>query len=308
MNQLRIHTGRLVQGFILMGFSVFLIKLFGTGEIRKLVSSNMTVLLGITLILLIVMTFYTLLTSYTREGICDHPDHHHDHDHDHESTPKKGWVLFLVPILLGLLVPVQALGTSMMNSGLYAQAPTKAPVPVNKQPTTAASPNSAASEKVDLSKVPKVELKDFPKPPKPVPGSVLPVNQVMENILVAPEYYFNQRYKIQGFVYHPPGWAQNRMVLMRYVMVHCAADTMPVGLTVEMDGADKYINDTWLEIDGTVLTRRVPEADKVSPVAWYYGYDEKPTLIPNAIKTIPEPKDPYVYPNIQTVDLTSGVK
>jgi uncharacterized repeat protein (TIGR03943 family) len=304
VNQLQIHTGRLVQGLILLGFSVFLSKLFGTGEIHKLVSPKMTALLGITLVLLIVMTLYTLIASYTHKSNCDH----HDHEHDHESKPKKGWVLFLVPILLGVMVPVQSLGTSMMNSGMYAKPQTKTAVQVDKQPTEAASSDSTAMEKVDLSKVPKVEMKDYPKPPKPVPGSVLPVNQVMENILIAPEYYFNQRYKFQGFVYHPPGWAQNRMVLMRYVMVHCAADTVPVGLTVEMEGADKYKNDTWLEIDGSVLTRRVPEADKVAPVAWYYGYDEKPTLIPHGVKTIQEPKDPYVYPNMQTVNLTPGVK
>ncbi|WP_200760041.1 hypothetical protein [Effusibacillus dendaii] len=32
MDELRIHTGRFLQGLILLGFTVFLMKLFGTGE------------------------------------------------------------------------------------------------------------------------------------------------------------------------------------------------------------------------------------------------------------------------------------
>ncbi|BCJ88224.1 hypothetical protein skT53_32090 [Effusibacillus dendaii] len=52
------------------------------------------------------------------------------------------------------------------------------------------TPDTPSLDKVDLQKVPKLELKDYPKPPKPASGSSLPLNQSVENILIAPEYYF----------------------------------------------------------------------------------------------------------------------
>ncbi|WP_018133319.1 TIGR03943 family putative permease subunit [Effusibacillus pohliae] len=319
MRRIRLDMGRLAQALILFGFCVFLIKLFQTGEIHKLVSPTMAVLLLITLGVLIVMTIYAAITVFHAADYCSHAHghSHHHHEHEHRSGPRKSWIVFLVPVLLGLAVPTQSLGSSMLNSGLYTTQPARPPALIeNKQTDPGVSPavpqqqtaagSSAASDKVDLSKVPKAEVKGMPLPPKPAPGSRLPLIELESNILLAPEYYFNQRFRFQGLVYHPPGWPDNRLILMRFVMVHCAADTVPLGITVEMKDAAKYPNDTWLEIDGTLSARKWPEIDRVPPVSWYYGYELKPVLIAHSAQKIPEPKDPYEYP--PSINLAGGGK
>ncbi|MGZ4032262.1 MAG: DUF1980 domain-containing protein, partial [Tumebacillaceae bacterium] len=105
MKQSRFDAGRLVQGVILFGFSVYLIKLMETGDIHRLVSPHIAVLLKITLGVLLVMTFYALATIFKKVETCEH-----DHHHDHHPRQRKGWVLLLAPIMLGLCVPTQSLG------------------------------------------------------------------------------------------------------------------------------------------------------------------------------------------------------
>jgi uncharacterized repeat protein (TIGR03943 family) len=237
-----------------------------------LVAPHIAFLLELTLGVLVVMTLYALLTFFTNRSACecDH-DHHHEHNHEHRSNPVS--LLLVVPVVLGLLVPTQALGASMMNNGLQALP------------------------KVDLSKVPRSEdAKYVPKPPKPEEGSELSLYDVAENILIAPEYYFNRSFKFTGFVYHPDGWPSNRMILTRYLITCCVADATPIGITVETKDAAKYKNNSWVEIDGTILTEKIPQLDNIDATSWYNGYPDKPVVFAHSIKQIKEPKDPYIYP------------
>ncbi|GAX90656.1 hypothetical protein [Effusibacillus lacus] len=274
---MNLNIGRFLQAMILTVFVVLLLKLLWTGEIRKLVAPHITLLLQISTGVLIIMAIYVWMNVKTKDHdcSCEH-DPNHSHGHDHQDKPGILWGVLLLPVILGLAVPTQSLGTAMLNSGM--------------------NPKPANVKTVDLASVPRVKVEGMPLPPKPEPGSEVTMYEVMNNILIAPEHYFNQRYRYIGFVYHPVGWPENRMILVRYVMVHCAADVLAVGLTVEAQDAGKYPNDTWVEVDATLSTRKAPEIDEEVPVSWYYGYEEKPVLVAHEIKIIEEPKDPYIYP------------
>jgi len=280
MKRKRFDFGRLLQAVILFGFSIYLIKLFGTGEVHKLVSPHIAALLKLTFGVFVVMTLYTLLTFFTKRSACecDH-DHSHHHAHDHGQLNPVS-LLLVVPVVLGLLVPTQALGVSKMKNGLQTLP------------------------KVDLSKVPREEASYVTKPPKPKEGSELSLADVAENILIAPEYYFNRRFKFTGFVYHPDGWPSNRMILCRYIIACCAADASPIGITVEMKDAAKYKNNSWVQIDGTISTRKIPQLDRIEATNWYYGYPDKPVLFVHTIKQIKEPEDPYLY--LTGMNVTGG--
>ncbi|GIM45144.1 TIGR03943 family protein [Collibacillus ludicampi] len=307
MKSQRLDSGRLLQALILFGFSIYLIKLFETGEIHRLVAPHIAVLLKLTLGVLIVMTLYALFSFFTNRSACECA-HDHDHHHGHTMSPGIVSLLLVVPVALGLLVPTQALGASTMNNGLQALSKESANGSVIKQEkstdTLSSTSHDENNDKVDLSKVPRADMKGIPKPPKPKEGAELSLLDVEANILIAPEYYFNRRFKFTGFVYHPEGWPANRMILCRYLITCCAADATPIGITVETNDASKYKNNSWVEIDGTISTRKIPEADKIAATSWYYGYPNKPVLIGHAIHPIQEPADPYMYP--VTMDITGG--
>jgi putative membrane protein len=322
------QAGRLFQGIILFGFSIYLIKLFGTGEIKRLVAPHIQVLLAVTLGVLLILTFYALATLYRRESHdCWAHDHNHDHDHDHDSRPRLSWLLLSAPVVVGLSFPTQSLGADLLaNTAIkppqpvYQKRAEQAAQPATQQgvipgvnlngmtadapkeantsklpPEQAAAPDPALrpEDRVDLTQIPKEQIDPQYLPPKPVPGSEVSLVDLYSNILIAPEYYFNQRYRYIGFVYHPPGWPTDRFILVRYMISCCAADGIPLGVTVESKDASKYPDNTWLEIDGTLTTRRIPELDKIPPVSWYAVSEHKPVVLAHTLKPIPEPATPY---------------
>lgn len=379
MKQSKFHGGTLVQGVILFGFSVYLIKLLGSGEIYRLVAPYIANLLWITLLCLLVMTFYTLGRIY-RPAEDAHP--HHGQGHSHSLKPNLGWAVLTVPVVIGLVVPTQSLGASMVNTALKSkQSLSTAPIgatamntstgqeqnssqqqassnsstiktpslnssstPATKDgansstnsgtasgtnPSTSGTSSTASNtsgknasgratansgkssvnsvgvstpasgvkpeDLVDLATVVHAEG-DFEKPSRRQAGTDLPLDELMSNILIAPEYYFNQTYQYTGFVYHPPGWPQNRFVLVRYMISCCTADASPLGVTVEAKNANTFNNNQWVEVVGPLSTRQIADANEIVPIAWYQGSDKKPTVVATSVQRIDEPKHPYLNP------------
>lgn len=310
MKRTRFDAGRFVQGVILLGFSLYLIKLFETGDIHRLVSPRIALLLDITLGVLVSMTFFSLATIFAKEKSCGH-DHDHVCEHDHSPPPRKGWLLLVLPIVLGLCVPTESLGTSMLNNSLQVKKELTylASKSQTKNPATNASKTNdtkRSSDLVDLSKVPRQPLQANHKPAKPTPGTELSLLDLWNNLMLTPEYYYNQTYIYSGFVYHPPGWATNRMVLTRYLITCCVADATPIGVTVESPLAAKYADNSWVQLSGPLSTRVIPDASSTVPLSWYQGTDQQPTVLAKTIKPITEPKDPYLYLSSKNKPPTGG--
>lgn len=157
------EAGKVVQGIILFGFALYLIKLLVTGEVYNLLSPLAANLLGVTAGVLVLMSGYCLIPAKSEHAHdCGHDhghghDHHHDHDHascghhhdhnldcghdhDHNPRPKLSWVILAVPLVIGVTMPTQSLGASMINSGLQV-----APITVELENTvTTADPETAA--------------------------------------------------------------------------------------------------------------------------------------------------------------------
>lgn len=312
MKQPRFSIVRFLQGWIMLGFSIYLIKLLLTGDVYKYVAPYFAVLLGITLSVLIVMSFYSLATMYRPAAGCDEHNCEHDHDHDHQHRVQKRWALIIAPVVLGLTVPSQSLGVEMISSGLTTTPPvtqvkgvvmetaagTKTLEPSVLGATEETTPPKNAllptEPKVDLTQIHKEIVPIDQLPPRPEPGSEMSMITLYSNILIAPEYFFNQVYRYQGMVYHPPGWPTDRMILVRYVISCCSADASPIGVTVEHRDAATYKDNAWIEIEGPLLTRAIPGLDEIPPVSWYYGQEQKPVVFARTIKLIEEPATPYL--------------
>lgn len=232
-------------------------------------------------------------------------------------------------MLLGLAVPTQSLGSSMMSSGLQvapaqvqlinevpaedtAQAKTNTTNTNTNSTATSATPQQtaasaqpqkqeevkplgsvgASSYKTDFTKVPRAK---GPMPEKPQPGKELKMNDMAAGIAVAPEFYYEQRFKFVGMVFRPEGFPENRFILLRYMIAHCSADSTAIGLVVETKDASKYQNDQWVEVNATITLQKAPDFDQLAPIAWFQGYPYKPMLIGHDVQTIEAPKYPYLY-------------
>ena len=98
-----------------------------------------------------------------------------------------------------------------------------------------------------------------------------------------PDAYAGQKAKVQGFVVYPKELPQDYLLLSRFVITCCAADAYPVSLPVKLSQSrDTYKPDTWLEIEGQMMTADLAGKRQLAIAA-------------KTLKPIPEPKNPYDY-------------
>ncbi|WP_016949065.1 TIGR03943 family protein [Anabaena sp. PCC 7108] len=103
------------------------------------------------------------------------------------------------------------------------------------------------------------------------------------NVYPEPDAYTGQKVKVQGFVIHPPELEKDHLILARFVITCCAADVYPAGLPVKVpDNNQQYPADTWLEVEGQMITETVANKRQL-------------TIKANSLKKIPQPKNPYSY-------------
>ncbi|WP_353931188.1 TIGR03943 family protein [Okeanomitos corallinicola TIOX110] len=103
------------------------------------------------------------------------------------------------------------------------------------------------------------------------------------NVYPEPDDHAGKKVKVQGFVIHPPELDQEHLVLARFVITCCAADAYPVGLPVQLpDSRDKYPPDSWLEVEGQMITENVANKRQL-------------TIKATSLQEIPQPKNPYSY-------------
>jgi uncharacterized repeat protein (TIGR03943 family) len=103
------------------------------------------------------------------------------------------------------------------------------------------------------------------------------------NVYPEPDAYTGQKVKVQGFVIHPPEFSKEYLFLARFIITCCAADAYPAGLPVKLSGSrDQYPPDTWLEIEGQMITDTILGKRHL-------------TIEAKSLQKIPQPKNPYSY-------------
>ena len=108
------------------------------------------------------------------------------------------------------------------------------------------------------------------------------------NVYPEPDEYKEQAVDVSGFMIHPPDLPENYVLISRFILTCCAADAYPVGLPVQLDSEGlkgdriQYPADQWFRVQGIMGTREI-------------NGDRRLTILPTAIESIEEPKNPYDY-------------
>ena len=176
----------------------------------------------------------------------------------HITLFPKGWssLLLLISAILGLLITPQMFGAqTALQRGL-----------TESLPVTRAQPQ------------------EFRTAIQPEDRSLIDWIRLL-NLNPEPDSYKGQKAKVTGFVVYPPNLPENYIWLGRFVLTCCAADAYPVGLPVllpENNFRTNYTQDSWLEIEGQMITETLNNQRKL-------------TIKANSIKRIQAPKNPYDY-------------
>ena len=226
---MKVRPVRLFRAAMLFGFAGFIAKIFLTGQMVKYMSPSLDPLTAAAGIVLAGMGVMELLQS----RIPDPADaHRHDHDHDHESgkiDQAFTYLLVMAPMILGLIVTPQALGSSVMSgTSMFS--------------LLLAYPSNMGRANVDAPPAPAKPISDMP--------------ELLVYLRRAGESGVGQRVRAAGVVVRNDALGGNEFALLRYSIVHCVADAIPVGLLVVTPGDPGVASDGWVEVEGVLAVRQ----------------------------------------------------
>lgn len=329
-----IQKDELIKTLILAGFSIWLIYLLQTSNIDLYISPNLTWLSKLSAILLIILTFATIIPSKhgSKYSCCEHHrgsctlehghfhtlEHKHLHssedEHSHSTLSLAKVLIFCVPLLLGFAVKPQLLDSKTLANSINTAgtlpfyvtqfAPPKQPESTVQWPNwqslasriTGKEPSSTlmVNNSTTLSTKPRNNHLSN-DPVKPVNSTVKETDLVQLALTDHPDQIYNQSYRLTGFVYKDPRLTKNQFVITRFVITCCIVDAQPIGIIAESPDAATLKADSWLEVEGVLKNRSIIDSDKIKPVYNFQAAENTaPYFVVTKFKKISTPKDPYL--------------
>ncbi|MNW29791.1 hypothetical protein D3C74_66530 [compost metagenome] len=311
--KVRIHY--FIRAILLLALSCYIMHLNETRSLHYYLAPHMQKLLLLCPVPLwfmaIGLLWHTLTGSTEKICDCEHP------------LPTglfrnvNAYGLFTVPLLLGLLLPDQALGSAMaVKKGMLYTLPAPelldtlqresgSPEPAVISRTKATpdvygqqqSMNSASVGQQNLDEMflakdkYSIEFAELAK--RLYTLSVIEVHpSIFSETIGAVDMYkqvFQDRpIRLKGFVYREGSMDANTFAISRFLMMCCPADAMPFGVLVAGNNAAAFPKDTWVEIEGYIKTTSMNGKDALSIQA-------------SQIRTIEEPTSPYIFTSPDSV-------
>jgi len=251
---MKVLSVRLFRAAMLFGIAGLIAKLFATGQMVKYMSPSLDALTAVTGVVLAVMGAMELLQSRDPDST-----HAAGHDHGHESDGMEQaftYLLVLAPLVLGLVVTPRALGSSALSGDHMTSL---------------------------LLAFPPASMSAAPGGPPISSRPITDVPDLLAYLRRAGEAGVGQRVRATGLVVRSDMLGGNEFALLRYSLVHCVADAVPVGLLVVAPGDPGVTSDAWVEVEG-VLAVQHREGDALV------------SIVANRVARAEEPVNPYLAP------------
>lgn len=311
-----------IRAAVLLGFALLIAYLTKTGALGLYIAPKMRLFVKLSAIALYAIAMYQAwLALGSRKSKaqascgCDHAPK--------GSWWKHAAVygLFAVPLIFGFALPDTVMGSTMADQkGMNFSAASQIKSDVAEVRETAL-PSVADEGKV--SDLTPAETNDTAEPndpavsvPEAAPASDDPFApsdifeagyakfakklSMMDVIEVDPKIYMEtlttidlfldpllgSKIEITGFVYRTDKMSESQFAVGRFAMNCCSADAAPFGVFAEYAEANRYADDEWVKVAGTI--------GKTS----FNGFDIMKIDV-ERIETVNQPLDPYVYPNYE---------
>jgi uncharacterized repeat protein (TIGR03943 family) len=206
---------RILQAIVLAALGLYLCDKIWSGALNLYINQRYIVLTVFAAVVFIVLGASVLIElRRSKEAVAP------------SASRPPVWPLLLMalPVVLGLLIPPQALGASAVtNRGLNPSAPLSA--------------NNSAGIKLGLA---------------PADRSILDWQRAFDQPGTGAASLEGQTANVTGFVYHDPRLPDDRFFVSRFVLTCCVVDATPVALLVMWPGAKQLPIDSWVHVRGPV--------------------------------------------------------
>lgn len=307
--KIKIPIQHLLKTVVLGFFALYFIRLHSTGKIFKYINPQYDYISKTAAIIFIILFLVQLFRVFQRKN---HQHHvcsagcHHGHDHANgQSTLSQifGYGVMIFPLITGFTFEPATLNASIAaNKGsFYSQVGQSKDFTDEEANLFQHSESLADKENIDIYSSEHVPLvntnylsdEEYEEKFKVLDSKLIQMNEDMfgsyfEEINNNPSDYIGRTIKMSGFVYKEDAFSSNQLVISRFMIVHCIADAAILGFLTEFDEANTLVEDTWLEIEGTLDVT---------------NYDGVALPIVKAAKwrVIDEPDEPYIYPVIRFI-------
>ncbi|MDF9842235.1 MULTISPECIES: TIGR03943 family protein [unclassified Paenibacillus] len=185
--------------------------------------------------------------------------------------------LFLLPLLLGFVLPDRALGTAAAaRKGVSL---------------TYISPEEGREERFAAANPYQEEFAElagklYKQPVITVHPEIF--SETFGAIDLYKEQFEGKEIAVSGFLYREQGAAGDSYAVSRFLVQCCTADATPFGILLDPQAQISLPADTWIEVRGKLHTAEYQGKTIVQ-------------IIPETVTPIPQPSTPYVYSNADSV-------
>ncbi len=267
-----IRTRKWVQSLILLMLGLYFLDDLLSGHIYYYINERFGwlswIAMGIFLTLGLIGVADLLRTRRSGPEVHDHDhgeaehEHHHEpdhqgHDHEHGSAPS--WrilALVALPLVLGLATPPKPLGASAIGtSGISTSY-------------SGIQGSGGGSTQLTMASTER---------------NVLDWVRAFNNSNNVNEFN-GQSADVIGFVYRDVRFKDpTQFMVARFIVSCCVADASALGVTVQADGADKLVQDSWVHIKGKFVVQTLDGTPT-------------PVLVADVVEPTNQPDHPYLYP------------
>jgi len=240
----------LIRALLLFGFGYFLMHVVSSGDVLLYIHPRFILGIKISYCFFYALALVQFINTLNPQEILHH-------------ELKRGWgmyVIFVIPLVIGLLVPPKALSSYMVNQkGINL---------MNNQQVSGRSVGSAMVYNYAANWKPVITDNTF--------------MYAMHMLALQPQSFVDKNIDFVGFVYKDKEFRKNQLVVARFAITCCTADAQVLGLMCLYNNADAFAKDDWVRVKGIIKT----EHDLTGTY---------PTVEVTSIKKVPPLKMPYVF-------------
>ncbi|MTD41686.1 TIGR03943 family protein [Erwinia sp. CPCC 100877] len=280
----------MLRFLILVGYTILMMYLQVSGRLNQYINVHYRYLAILSMVISFVLAMVQLIlwNKEGAEGTPDHKDHKHHDDHDHGLTKpyQRGiaYLLLALPLLVGFLFPTVSLDTSIVEAKGFNFPLSKESVGDPEMKTQYLKPDTSIYfNKSDYDQQMKQALAKYIKNDH---VEITDENylEVMELIYNYPSEFIGKTITYKGFVFNAEKDGKTDLFVFRFGIIHCVADSGVFGLLTHMPEGQKFKNNQWVEVTGTI------QSDYYAPFK-----RELPVVAVTKVKTVVEPQNQYVY-------------
>lgn len=233
------YFSNILKAAVLFGFSAFFISLLAGGRAELYVHPRINPFITFASVIMIVIGI-ALLFDTKQRGL----------------KVSKGILFYIIPLVMAVVLPVQAADASLAPDGI--------------------APGSNTAGKV------------IPAGDAGTGGKIVLDNKNYYIYLTSINYhlddYEGREIELVSLVYRDDGYyGDNRFVAFRYLMSCCAADMVPVSVLCFYEGMPSPENNSWVKITGTIGRTELDGS-------------EIPCIVVKEITATEPPSPEYIYP------------